>query len=93
MTNYTKIKKMSPEELAEFFSASDCWEDFPWTKWFNTNFCDKCETITRYVPEFKRETRCAYCEINNRCFFFDDEEEVPDSKKIIKLWLESEEDA
>lgn len=38
----------------------------------------------------EREFPCSYCELNGNCKFFPDLDEVPDNKKIIKMWLETE---
>ena len=44
------------------------------------------------MPELDRECEFAWCELNGKCKFFKDMDDIPDVKQIIKMWLESDED-
>lgn len=88
MNNFKKIKNMSEDELTNFLD-NNYYEDTEWNNWFNKTYCntEKCPSIeTKYVDINGNNNicECAYCEINNRCRFFDF---IPTSKDIIKLWL------
>lgn len=91
MTIFELIKPKDIDELAEWFDDY-CNSDYaPWWKYWDDNYCNKCEPENVYVPEFGRECDCAWCELNgNKCKFFKEMDEIPDNKQIIKMWLESE---
>lgn len=63
----------------------------PWDCWFDKNYCDKCETVFQKDANGV-EHEYAWCELNHRCRFFKDMDEVPYGKQVIKMWLESEDD-
>ena len=56
------------------------------------NYCSKCESIIAYVKEFNRECECAWCELNGKCKYFQELDNIPDNKQVIKMWLEGEDD-
>jgi hypothetical protein len=93
MNNFEKLKAMSVEELAEWLDANGMWDNSPWSKWFNSQYCHNCESIKATVKDDfgKRECKFAYCEVEHKCRYFKDMEDVPDCKEILKMWLESEE--
>lgn len=64
--------------------------DSPWIKWWDDNYCKKCESEKTYVAELDRECEVAWCESNERCKFFKEMQDIPNDKQIIKMWLESE---
>lgn len=84
MTIYEKIKSMDINEYTEWFEANCSHNDDPSIKWFDETYCQKCESI------FKDGHEYAYCELNHKCRFFENMNDVPDSKQTIKMWLESE---
>ena len=97
MTNFEKIKNMSLDEFAEWVDEHGMFDNTPWMKWFNENYCDKCESIfvkaeeaekvLGIKPFYNEEYECAYCEVyENCCKFFPDK--CPSNKDIIKMWLE-----
>lgn len=64
----------------------------PWDCWFDKNHCDKCETIIK-ENTLGIKYEYSWCELNNnKCRFFQDMNEVPCGKQVIKMWLESEDD-
>lgn len=86
MTNFEKIKNFSIEELAEFLDGQ-CWnDDAPWSKWFNDTYCSNCEPIEVTLEGYHRPIGCAYCELENKCRFFD---HYLEPVEMCQKWLES----
>ena len=103
MTLFDKFKSMTIDELAEFIDEYGMYDNTPWMNWWDKNYCDKCESIKldydetqkilNIVPFFKEaKIECAYCEVYNKCRYFLDNDDVPSTKDIIKMWLEAEND-
>jgi hypothetical protein len=90
MNNFEKLKSMSVDELAELLNQYGRYERTPWYDWWDENYCSRCESVKAYVPAFEREHDFAWCELEHKCKFFQDMEDVPNSKEIIKMWLEAE---
>lgn len=95
MNNFKNLQSMSIDKLAEWLDTNGH-HDAIWWKWFEEQYCDKCESETVYVDEhegehiWKVECECAYCEVHDKCRFFQHMDEVPDNKETIKLWFEAE---
>lgn len=79
------IKSKNVDELAEWLDKYGILDNSPWITWFDKAYCKKCNNILMDGVEY------AWCELNNKCRFFQDSEESPDTKQIIKMWLQSEE--
>lgn len=100
MTNFEKFKNMNIDGLVEWLDRYDMFEDSPWMKWFDENYCEKCEPITcnydlavdklGIESIFCGKCDCAYCELENHCKFFPDMGRIPTNADIIKIWLELE---
>ncbi len=101
MTNLEKIKNMSIDELAEWLDKNGMFDNSPWMNLFNEKYCAKCESIKcKYADaeeklgitpfSYSGEIECAYCELENKCRFFPELDDVPDNKEMIKMWLEEE---
>jgi len=87
MKNYDRIHSMTTDELAEWLSENGIYDNGPWDNWFTDTFCDKCPTVSH--PIFNWEA--CYCEVHdNKCCMLN-EEEAPDPKTIISMWLKTEE--
>lgn len=91
MTVFNSIKNKNIDEFAEWLDEN-CSSDYaPWWKYWDENYCNKCEPIESTTKNYFGYTvEYAYCELNNNCRFFKDRENIPDNKQIIKMWLESE---
>lgn len=91
-SNAEILKEMDVDQLAEWLDKNGMWDNSPWSKWFDSKYCQQCESIKAIVEDDfgNRECEFAYCELENKCRYFEDHEEVPDCKEIIKMWLESE---
>lgn len=90
MTVFDNFKSKNIDELAEWLSEHGMYDQAPWWRHWDKNYCNKCESINVYIPSLEKETECAWCEIHNKCKFFQDMSEIPSSKEIIKMWLLSE---
>ena len=92
MTNFRKIQSMSVEELAKWLDQNGMWDNSPWSKWFDSTYCQRCESVKATVDDYfgHRECKFAYCELEKKCRYFDDYDEVPDGVEMAKLWLEAE---
>lgn len=88
MTVFESIKSKNIEELAEWLDEYGMYDGSPWMNWFDDNYCNKCEAEVIYIPEFKRECDCAWCELHHKCKHFLDMNDIPNNKQIIKMWLE-----
>ena len=91
MKIFDTIKNKNIDEFAEWLDRYGQYDGSVWDEWFAGNYCRKCESESVYVEAFNRKCECSWCELHNKCKFFQDKEDVPDSKQIIKMWLESEE--
>lgn len=92
MTYFEKIKSKDIDELSEWLSRQTQWEASPWSMWWDAKYCKNCESIRAFVPYLNGEHECSYCELNDKCRFFQELDEVPNNEETIKMWLESEEE-
>ena len=100
MTNFEKLKSMSLEELAKWLDKNGIIDNSPWFEDFNSKYCANCESVMckyedaektlGFKPFYDDDVECTYCEIYGKCRYFEDRDEVPDGKEMVKLWLESE---
>ncbi len=90
MTWFEKIKLMSIEEFAEWLDEQMGSDISPWNIWWDSTYCQNCESVMSFVPYLNGEHECAWCEINdNKCKFFPEMSKVPNGKEIVRMWLES----
>lgn len=93
MTVFESIKTKSVEELANWIYRHDLFliDETPWIKWFDEKYCYNCQPEKVVVPEDNnRKMLLSWCEIHGKCKYFQDMNDIPDNKQIIKMWLESE---
>ena len=93
MTVFENIKTKNVDELAEWLSEHCMFDTAPWLDWWDENYCNKCEPEIGHMTVFGKELECecAWCEFNNhKCKFFQEMDEIPDNKQIVKMWLLSE---
>ena len=91
MNVFEDIVTRNIDELAEWFDEHWVTDNAPWDKWFDDNYCKKCESVTQFVPEWGfGEYEFGWCELNKKCKFFQEMNETPSHKEVIKMWLESE---
>ncbi len=96
MTNLDYLQNLTVNEFAEWLDKHGQFDDSPWMNWFNEKYCKKCDSIRCKIESTNigitplypaREIDCAYCELEHKCKFFENLEDVPDNKEIIKMWL------
>ena len=92
MNNFEKLKSMSLEELADWLDKNGMWDNSPWSKWFDSKYCRQCQPVEATVEDDfgKRECEFAWCELEHKCLYFAELEDVPNCEEIIKMWLEAE---
>lgn len=90
MNNFEKLKSLNIDKLAEWLNEYGQFDEAPWMVWWNDTYCNNCESIMCHYEDSEREFPCAHCELNNKCKFFPDMDEVPGSVEMVKLWLEAE---
>ena len=99
MTNFEKIKSLSVEEFAGWIDTTlPFGGDEPWNKWFDEEYCKKCETIKAfpnvfynpYSPYSPKEIDCSFCELNGYCRFFPYGGAAIETRDIIEMWLNRE---
>jgi hypothetical protein len=90
MTNFSNLTTMSLYEFAEWLDENGMWDNSPWLLWFDKTYCQRCDSIKGFVPEFNKECKCAYCEAYANCRFFPNMDHVPDCKETITMWLKAE---
>lgn len=90
-TQFDRFKPMNINELAEWIDKNGQFDGSPWMKWFDENYCSRCQPIMCKYEDSTYEFPCSWCELNDKkCKFFPELGEAPDNKKIIKMWLETE---
>lgn len=89
MTNFEFIKTMSLPELAKWLDNINDYENTPWSKWWSTNYCDKCPLEQGTIVDTGATIHLCYCELYEKCKFFPNIK-TPNSEEILKMWLESE---
>lgn len=101
MTKFESINSKNIDEFAEWLDRYGAYDNSAWGKWFDKNYCQRCESVIMDRKEYARidgwnhsdyhgDIECAYCEIHKNCRYFEDVDGVPDNTEIIKMWLETE---
>lgn len=86
-----KNKAKNIDELADWLYEHCNFDDAPWWKYWDENYCGKCDGEVACVPELNnKEMEFAWCELHDKCRFFQDMNDIPSEKQIVKMWLESE---
>ena len=84
MNNFENFQSMTIDELVDWLDEHGDFDNAPWNRCWDENYCKKCEPVIEHGQEY------APCEFNNKCVFFENMNEVPDNKQVIKMWLELE---
>ena len=85
-----QLKSKNIDEFSEWLDEHFTSEYTPWEQWFNKNYCNKCPSEIGKCELYENEMEFAWCELHDKCKFFPDMDSTPDSKQVIKMWLESE---
>lgn len=75
---------MNIDEFVEWYQNNCLHDHDPCIKWWDETYCKNCKPIIKDGMEY------AYCELNYKCRFFKDMDNVPDCEQTTKLWLQSE---
>lgn len=100
MTRFDELKNMDIEALTEWIYEHGQFDGSPWCEWWDENYCRKCKPVIchhteakeklGFEPFYEKDVECGYCEIEHKCRFFMEMDEIPSCKDIVKMWLESE---
>jgi len=91
MTNFERIKSMTIDEMAEWLDKNLVFDGSEAMTRFNERYCSKCEPIVGKPESFNKEVEYCYCELEDKCKFFPNEDGSPSFAFICKLWLMEEE--
>ena len=89
MTVFQSIKSKNIDEIVDWLDEYGDFDGSPWMKYFNENYCGKCETIMCHYENSDKGFSCSWCEIFKKCKFFRQMDDVPDNNDIIRMWLEN----
>lgn len=93
MNNYERIRAMSIDDLSEFLDERCSYDNDPSIEWWDRKYCGHCESVTKKYVNFsghETEMEFAWCEVNGKCKYFPELEEYPNTRQMMKMWLESE---
>lgn len=91
MTIFEHIKSKNIEELSKWLDEYGMYDGAPWSYWFDKSYCSKCESVIAPSPySCNINSEYAWCELNNKCRYFEEMSHIPNNEQIIKMWLESE---
>ena len=78
------------DKLVDVLDEYVDFDDAPWMKWYDENYCNNCIAEIEYSPVANKKLEYAYCELHDKCRYFKDMKEIPSVKEMIRMWLESE---
>ena len=90
MTIFENIKAKNIDEFSKWLDEVGNINNTPWIKWFYSHYCSKCESVIGHVVDEHKDMEFAWCEVYGKCRFFLELDDTPDSRQMIKMWLESE---
>lgn len=90
MNVFDNVKSKNIDELVEWLDKNGAWDCTLWDKWFDKTYCKKCKPVISSASYLFGEHEFCWCELHNKCRFFQDMNRTPDRKQVIRMWLESE---
>lgn len=84
------FESLSIDEFVDWLDEHGSIKDSPWLDWWDKTYCENCEPEYDYLPFYNKKIECSFCELNGKCRYFQDMNDVPDNKQIIKMWLLSD---
>ena len=90
MTVFESIKSQNIDEFVNWIDKNFAFDTAPYMYWFDRKYCRRCHAERAYDADRNKDMEYAWCESSNKCKFFQEMDEVPSAKQIIKMWLESE---
>ena len=85
-----EFKSKTIDEFIDWLDEYCVFENAPWVQWWNNNYCNKCPAEIGKYEDSDREIEFAWCELHDKCKFFPNMNNTPDTKQMIRMWLESE---
>ncbi len=90
MRVFDNIKSKDIDQFIDWIDENFAYDTAPYMCWFDNNYCKRCQAEKVYDVDYNKDMEYAWCEVTGKCKFFQDMSEAPNTKQIIKLWLESE---
>lgn len=90
MKVFDKFVSKNIDELADWLDKYSDLDIAPWNRWWDKNYCRKCEAVIVNEPQKLWNQEYAWCELNGKCKYFQYMKDIPSHKQVIKMWLESE---
>lgn len=90
MTVFENIKSKNIDELVEWMDKYCVFDCSPYMRWWDDNYCSKCMPEVVDDPDVGGFLESSWCELHDKCKYFQDKEDIPTIKETIKMWLESE---
>ena len=90
MTILELLKTKNIDELISYFMQFNDYIETPWDTWFDHEYCSHCQPEMVHSVEHERKIPVGYCELYGKCKFLQNLGKTPDSRQVIKMWLESE---
>jgi hypothetical protein len=84
------FEHMNIDEFVDWLDKHGSIEDAPWFKWWDSLYCNNCEPVCSTSPNGYGESEYSFCELHGNCRYFQNMDDIPSGKQIIKMWLESE---
>lgn len=88
MTIFDGFKSMNIDEFAEWMNKYWDSDNAPWWGWWDEKYCQNCEPEIGHYENCDRDMEFGWCELHGKCRFFQEMDDIPDSKQTIKMWLE-----
>lgn len=89
MTKFENLQSKNIDEFAKWYEENCLHNDDPCIQWFDTTYCKRCEPIVQQ-NEMGYKMEYAYCELNGKCRYFQELDDMPTNHQTIMAWLESE---
>ena len=89
MNVFDSVKNKNIDEFADWIDKCFSFDGAPFWRYWDKKYCRKCEAVT-IIDDDGNEKDFSYCERRGRCRFFKEMDDIPSTKEIIKMWLESE---
>lgn len=92
MNKFEKFKSMDIDELIDWLDKNGAFDDSPWIRWWDMTYCKGCEpeVVSKEGTDYYHNMECGWCELHGKCRYFQELDNMPDNKQIIKMWLELE---
>lgn len=90
MTVFEEFQNKNIDELVAWLDEYGQFDKSPWQKWFGEKYCNNCESVMSHYKGSELLIPFAWCELNGKCKYFQDMDDNPYNKDVIKMWLQTE---